>query len=236
MADRNLFAIRLVVMGVAMAVCGHAQDQPAALAFEEGIASWYGPSFDGQRAASGEIFDSGQLTAAHRTLPFGTKVRVRRVGTADSIVVRINDRGPFVESRIIDLSYAAARQLGVTDPGLFRVALEVLERGEGAPPPRPFVPQTPLFFTVQVGAFTDRGNAERVRMQLSAKYAPVLILEDKEPNGQFFRVRVGRVPSLEQAQQLAAQLAKENGLTKGFVIRLDETPCCNAPGPGGPQP
>jgi cell division septation protein DedD len=73
-------------------------------------------------------------------------------------------------------------------------------------------------------------------MRLSGKYAPVLIVEDKQPNGQFFRVRVGRVPSLEQAQQLAAQLAKENGLTKGLVIRLDETPCCSAPGPGGPQP
>jgi len=217
MADRNLFAIRLVVMGVAMAVCGHAQDQPAALAFEEGIASWYGPSFDGQRAASGEIFDSGQLTAAHRTLPFGTKVRVRRVGTADSIVVRINDRGPFVESRIIDLSYAAARQLGVTDPGLFRVALEVLERGEGAPPPRPFVPQTPLFFTVQVGAFRNPDNARRTRDLMQEKFGaagPVTM----ERVGEFWCVLVGNTASQAEAETLAGAVRKSGDAYRSAYV------------------
>jgi rare lipoprotein A len=210
-------------MGVALAVCGHAQDQPTALAFQEGIASWYGASFDGQRAASGEIFDSGQLTAAHRTLPFGTKVRVRRVGTADSIVVRINDRGPFVESRIIDLSYAAARQLGVTDPGLFRVALEVLESEEGAPPPSPrpfvppFVPPAPLFFTVQVGTFRNPDNARRTRDLMQEKFGaagPVTM----ERVGEFWCVLVGNTASQAEAETLAGSVRKSGDAYRSAYV------------------
>ncbi len=199
---------------------------PAPVFVEEGIGSWYGLQFDGRRASDGEIFDMRLPVAAHRTLPFGSIVRVTNLNNGLQTEVRIIDRGPFVPGRIIDLSLAAARILNLVGTGTAPVRIELLS----SPAPLTGV------FTVQVGAFTDRANAERVRTQLSAKYAPVLILEEKQPNGPFFRVRVGRVPSLEQAQQLAAQLAKEDGLTKGFVIRLDETPCCSAPGPGGPQP
>ncbi|HKW97334.1 MAG TPA: septal ring lytic transglycosylase RlpA family protein [Bryobacteraceae bacterium] len=95
---------------------------------ESGIASWYGTSFDGRLSASGEIYDQEQLTAAHRDLPFGTRVRVRRVDRGDSVVVRINDRGPYVKSRIIDLSHAAAVQLGMIDGGVAEVTIEVVER------------------------------------------------------------------------------------------------------------
>lgn len=95
---------------------------------ESGIASWYGTSFDGRLSASGEIYDQEQLTAAHRDLPFGTRVRVRRLDRGDSVVVRINDRGPFVKSRIIDLSHAAAVQLGMIDGGVAEVTIEVVER------------------------------------------------------------------------------------------------------------
>ena len=94
---------------------------------ESGIASWYGVPYHGQRSASGEIYDQEKLTAAHRTLPFGTKVRVRRLDTDESIVVRINDRGPFVKSRIIDLSRAAAARLGMMGSGVAPVTLEVVE-------------------------------------------------------------------------------------------------------------
>ena len=102
---------------------------------ESGMASWYGAPYHGQRSASGEIYDQEKLTAAHRTLPFGTRVRVRRPDRGGSVVVRINDRGPFVKSRVIDLSHAAAVQLGMTDGGVALVILEVVE----APPlnPRP---------------------------------------------------------------------------------------------------
>ena len=99
---------------------------------ESGIASWYGAPYHGQRSASGEIYDQEKLTAAHPTLPFGTRVRVRRLDR--SVVVRINDRGPFVKSRIIDLSHAAAVRLGMT--GVARVTLEVVE----SPPVDPRLP------------------------------------------------------------------------------------------------
>jgi len=94
---------------------------------ERGIASWYGAPYHGLRSASGEIYDQEKLTAAHRTLPFGTRVRVRRLDRNASVVVRINDRGPFVKSRIIDLSHAAAARLGITDGGVAPVSLELLE-------------------------------------------------------------------------------------------------------------
>ena len=101
---------------------------------ESGIASWYGTPYHGQRSASGEIYDQEKLTAAHRTLPFGTVVRVRRLDRDGSIVVRINDRGPFVKSRIIDLSHAAAARLGMTGGGVAPVTLEVLETPDSGAP------------------------------------------------------------------------------------------------------
>jgi rare lipoprotein A len=93
---------------------------------ERGFASWYGAPYHGQPSASGEIYDQEQLTAAHRTLPFGTMVRVRRLDRKGSVVVRINDRGPFAKSRVIDLSHAAAVRLGMTDGGVAPVILEVV--------------------------------------------------------------------------------------------------------------
>ncbi len=99
--------------------------------FERGLASWYAEPYHGRKAASGEIYDKHEMTAAHPTLPFNTLVRVRRVDSGDSVVVRINDRGPFVASRIIDLSYAAAVALGMADEGVAPVALEIV--GHAAP-------------------------------------------------------------------------------------------------------
>ncbi len=93
---------------------------------ESGFASWYGAPYHGQRSASGEIYDQEKLTAAHRTLPFGTRVRVHRLDGEGSVVVRINDRGPFVKSRVVDLSHAAAVQLGITGGGVVPVILELV--------------------------------------------------------------------------------------------------------------
>jgi len=94
--------------------------------WEVGIASWYGPGFHGERTASGEIYDMYAMTAAHRTLPFGTIVKVVDLDTKKSVVVRINDRGPFIEGRIIDLSYAAALELDMVERGLARVGLKII--------------------------------------------------------------------------------------------------------------
>src|SRR5207249_9017358 len=117
---------------------------------EEGNASWYGEPFNGRRASNGEIYDMYKLTAAHRTLPFDTMVRVTNLNNGKSTAVRITDRGPFVENRIIDLSLAAAREIDLVGPGVALVRVEVLSSNVDA---------TAGFFTVQVGAFKDRGNA-----------------------------------------------------------------------------
>ena len=131
-----------------------ASPAPAPLGFtEEGNASWYGKPFDGRRSSNGEIYDMYKLTAAHRTLPFDTLVRVTNLHNGKSTTVRITDRGPFVENRVIDLSLAAAREIESVGPGVVPVRLEVLGGN---------IDVTAGYFTVQVGAFHDRGNAERL--------------------------------------------------------------------------
>ena len=181
---------------------------------EEGNASWYGEPFHGRRASNGEIYDMYKLTAAHRTLPFETMVRVTNLNNGKSTTVRITDRGPFVENRIIDLSLAAAREIDLVGPGIAPVRVEVLGN----------VDPTAGFFTVQVGAFRDRNNAERLRDRLTLSYAPIFIQQYDAPQGTFYRVRVGKISGEEAAEQFAEQLrARENFLP--FVTRLDpETP------------
>jgi peptidoglycan lytic transglycosylase len=177
---------------------------------EEGIASWYGAPFNGRRASDGEIYDMHQMTAAHRTLPFGSIVQVTNLTNGRQVDVRITDRGPFVANRIIDLSYAAAEALGVVGPGTAPVRLQVLSG------PNPMVG----FFGVQVGAFEVEANAERLRAGLSARYSPIDIVSYDSPRGLFYRVRVGREPTEAAARQLAAQL-RAGGQSTTFVVRLD---------------
>ena len=182
---------------------------------EEGNASWYGDPFNGRRASNGEIYDMYKLTAAHRTLPFDTRVRVTNLNNGKSTTVRITDRGPFVENRIIDLSLAAAREIDLVGPGVAPVRVEVL--GANVDP-------TAGFFTVQVGAFKDRGNAERLRDRLSASYSPIYIQQYDAPEGTFYRVRVGKISGEDAAQQFSEQLRSREGFTP-YVTRLDpETP------------
>jgi len=181
---------------------------------EEGNASWYGDPFNGRRASNGEIYDMYKLTAAHRTLPFDTRVRVTNLNNGKSTTVRITDRGPFVEGRIIDLSLAAAREIDLVGPGVAPVRVEVLGN----------VDVTAGFFTVQVGAFKDRGNAERLRDRLNASYSPIFIQQYDAPEGTFYRVRVGKISGEDAAQQFSEQLRLREGFTP-YVTRLDpETP------------
>lgn len=178
---------------------------------EQGNASWYGNPFNGRRSSNGEVYDMYKLTAAHRTLPFETMVRVTNLSNGKSIVVRITDRGPFVDNRVIDLSLAAARELESVGPGVVPVRLEVLGN----------VDVTRGFFTVQIGAFRDRGNAERLRDRLSATYNPIFIQELPLADGMFYRVRVGKISGEDAARQLAEQLHTKDNFTT-FVVRLDE--------------
>jgi rare lipoprotein A len=185
---------------------------------EQGIASWYGIPFHGRRAANGEVYDMNQPTAAHRTLPFGSMVRVINLDNGRQTEVRITDRGPFIDGRIIDLSFAAARAVDMVGAGIVQVRLELLSTG----PARATAARAGAF-TVQVGAFTERDNAERLREQLMTRYDPVYIQDFDAPNGYFYRVRVGRVPTQQGAEQLAEQLESRERV-RTFVVRLDETP------------
>jgi rare lipoprotein A len=178
---------------------------------EQGNASWYGIPFNGRRASNGEIYDMNKLTAAHRTLPFETVVRVTNLNNGKTTTVRITDRGPFVDNRIIDLSQAAAREIESIGPGVVPVRLEVLGN----------VDVSRGFFTVQVGAFRERANAERLRDRLSAAYSPIFVQQYDSPDGAFYRVRVGKIAGEQAAQQSANQLRSQAGFTP-FVVRLDE--------------
>lgn len=178
---------------------------------EEGNASWYGVPFHGRRASNGEVYDMYKLTAAHRTLPFETMVRVTNLNNGKSTTVRITDRGPFVENRIIDLSLAAAREIESVGPGVVPVRIEVITPG---------VDVTGGFFTVQVGAFRDPGNAQRLRDRLSASYSPIFIQQYDSPDGLFYRVRVGKVTGEDAARDFGEQLRQHEGFTP-FVVRLD---------------
>jgi rare lipoprotein A len=180
---------------------------------EVGVASWYGHPYHGRAAASGETYDMEQLTAAHRTLPFGTLVRVVNLENSKTVDVRINDRGPFVDDRIIDLSHAAARSIALIGPGTARVRVEVLQA--------PAMP-VPGYFAVQVGAFQNRSNAERLRTEMEARSgAAHLVLRPGDP--QLWRVLVGRAATIDDAGALAGRIrADQDGkLGQAFVIRDD---------------
>jgi len=184
---------------------------PVVGSVELGVASWYGYPYHGRRAANGEVYDMEKLTAAHRTLPFGTWVDVRNLSNDKHVLVRINDRGPFVEGRIIDLSRAAARQIEMIGPGIVKVRLEVT-----APPS---VLSTADQFAVQVGAFEDRSNAERLAASLRARYPNCRVVR-RESSSPPWRVLVGAEVSPEAAGALAQELRGEFG--DAFVVRLDE--------------
>lgn len=190
-----------------------ATPNPALSAYtEEGKASWYGVPFHGRRASNGEIYDMNKMTAAHRTLPFDTVVRVTNLSNGKSAVVRITDRGPFVDNRIIDLSMAAAREIDSIGPGVVPVRLEIVSAG---------IDPGSGFFTVQIGAFRDRGNAERLRQRLNPSYSPIFIQSYDSPDGLFYRVRVGKVPGEDSARQFGEQLRSREGFAP-MVVRLDE--------------
>lgn len=177
---------------------------------EEGVASWYGIPFNGHRTSNGEIYDMHQFTAAHRTLPFNCVVRVTNLDNGKQTEVRVNDRGPFVANRVIDLSLSAAQAIEMVGPGTARVRLEIVSG------PNPEVG----FFAVQIGAFTVKENAERLKAEMETSYSPVSIAPYDSPNGTFYRVRVGRMASEDAAHQLANQLHNVNQFTT-FVVRLD---------------
>ena len=174
---------------------------------ETGVASWYGHPYHGRAAASGEVYDMETLTAAHPTLPFNTRVRVINLDNRKSVEVRIIDRGPFMEGRIIDLSHAAARAIGMLQPGTVPVRVEVVEMAKVDAADR---------FAVQVGAFRDRGAAERVQAAMHERYGVArLVMRDGDPV--IWRVWVGSEATEQEARALTERL-RQRGQPDAFLV------------------
>ncbi len=213
----------------------------------EGTASWYGPKFHGKKTASGEIFDMYELTAAHKSLPMGTKCVVTNLDNGKSVVVRINDRGPFAKERVIDLSYASAKVIGMIHSGTIRVRVEVLSGKEtdgletvaGPAPKANTEPDTVIdtknetktdtknnnisgeykvLFTIQVGSFSSRENADRLSDSIKEYVEDVWVEEFTTTESVYYRVRAGKYSSREDAEKTATILS-EAGHT-GFIMEL----------------
>jgi rare lipoprotein A len=216
-ATRAPIIVPLIVLAALLPGCGKKKVRPpvapapAVGVTEVGIASWYGHPYHGRRAANGEIYDMEKLTAAHRTLSFGTWVRVRNLSNGKTVEVRINDRGPFVRGRIIDLSRVAARRIEMIGPGTARVRLQVIaEPAEQAASER---------YAVQAGAFRNLDNARRLRDAMQRRYGfAQLVRRDGEPP--MWRVLVGEEPFFDVAAALAERMRAELG--PAFVVRLDQ--------------
>ena len=174
---------------------------PAVPLSQEGIASWYGPGFHGNKTTSGTVYDQHAMTAAHQTLPLGSNVRVTNLTNGKSVTVLINDRGPFAKGRIIDLSYAAARSVDIIAPGTAPVRVDVLDTGGQrltAIPDR-------LDYTLQVGAFSDLDKARELKARLESRHGPVVI----EPHEGYYRVRLGTFNGEDAAREYGARLSRE---------------------------
>ena len=187
---------------------------------QEGIASWYGGDFHGRLTASGEVYDMYAQTAAHKTLPMNTYVRVTNLRNKRRLVVRINDRGPFVKGRILDLSYAAARKLGMVEQGTAPVRLQALGRKVVSPDKK--VTFVPLDFnrgnfTVQVGAFREKVNAERLVKRLAGRYPDSHWVVFDSGRGRFYRVRAGRYRRLRDARDACERLGAA-GFPDAFIV------------------
>lgn len=168
-----------------------------------GVASWYGPGFNGRRTADGEIYNQEDLTAASNIFPLGTDVMVTNLSNGRAVEVRINDRGPFRKHRLIDLSHKAARVIGMIGPGTAEVRMDVLSTPDGS-----LQANALRRYFIQVGAFSDPDNAGRLARELSAYYGDVHIDKVEAGMRRFYRVRMGGFPSRRSAETRAAALAR----------------------------
>ena len=219
---RSLIGLGPLAAGLLLAACAGPRYAatpwpPAAGDAEVGLASWYGRDFHGRRTSSGEIYDMYQMTAAHRTLPLGTWVEVIHVETGRSIQVRVNDRGPFIAGRVIDLSYGAARVLGMVGQGVAPVRVRPLSAVAArtvaapvaaAPATGARVAAPPGRFTMQLGSFTSRENATAFAGTLQQRFYGVHLVPARLDGETVYRVRMGTYQSREEARSAAEAVAK----------------------------
>lgn len=183
-------------------------------------ASWYGEQFHGRPTSSGERYDMYGLTAAHKTMKFGTKLRVTNPDTDKSAIVTVNDRGPFISGRDLDLSYGAAKEIGLAEKGVGKVKIEFLERDMRYAKRVPFEPSEasgPL--TIQIGAFTEQLNAQRLKQGLELTYSDVFIATAYVKGQKFYRVRIGKFEEYARAYASAEKLADEGYAT--LIMAMD---------------
>lgn len=164
------------------------------------VASWYGPGFDGKKTASGEIYDEDDMTGASPDLPLGSYVMVTDLENGRSVRIRINDRGPYVAGRQLDLSHRAAAILGMIAPGTAKVRVRLLRPGSE--------PLMPAGYFVQVGSFSDADNAARLRARLAGFFPDVRIDEFSDGGDRYYRVRMGAFATREQAHARAITAAR----------------------------
>ena len=194
---------------------------------QNGKASWYGRKFHGRPTASGEIYDMYKKSAAHKTLPLGTYVKILNISNNKRIIVRINDRGPFVKGRVIDLSYAAAKEIGLVGPGTADVKVVALGRevgkvksSLGAKPVVEIRDMETGEFTIQVGAFSNKDNARRLadRLKVIFEYVEMTAYDDKDKRT-IYRVLVSKSTTLTKAGEIEKKL-ENMGFKEAFIISL----------------
>ncbi len=177
---------------------------------EVGLASWYGPPYHNRRSASGEIFDMHGYTAAHKTLPLHSVIRVTNLTNGKSVVLRVNDRGPFIGNRIVDLSLAAAKEIDVWRPGVARVRLEVLSAPKSI--------ESGGRWAVQVGAFKSQSDAADLKERLKRRYSTAQVIQFTGPTGDWVRVRPLN-DDKDRAHEVARYITVDEGGV--FLVRLD---------------
>ena len=216
--------IMLMAGALLMLVSGRGQADPWYI--QHGEASWYGKQFQGRKTADGDRFSQHDMTAAHRTLPLGTKVMVENQETGEQVEVKINDRGPYAQPgrRIIDLSRAAADSIGMIQQGTQRVRVIVTET------PKQPAPAEETFYEVQAGAFEESAEAQKVLEAVHERFPEAYVAPRDGPAGKYYRVRVGPFATEEEAKQVAKVLQRD-----GHHIFLDELPAHAVP-PQAPNP
>lgn len=189
---------------------------------EKGLASWYGKPFHGRKTACGETYDMYEMTAAHRTLPLGTQVRVTNLRNDRQVLLRVNDRGPFVQGRIIDLSFAAAKKLKVVGPGTAPVVVEAVGRPAAPGGRRPTTKFRMGPLAIQVGSFAEKANAARLADRINNRFGPGAAWVDRFDDGVkvWHRVRAFDCPDRACAQTRARELLKA-GFGSGFIVARD---------------
>lgn len=219
------WGVAAAVLGLAVTAsgCGFFSKKPAPIesepgAMQTGIASWYGPGFHGKRTANGEVYDQNALTAAHRTLPHGTRVEVTNLENERRVRVRINDRGPYVDDRVIDLSHAAAQRIGLIGPGVVPVRVTVLAydagdrplRAAATPPVRgaraPVVPPGTRY-ALHVGTYADYERARREQRRLGSEVGRVHLALIDAPDARYYQLRVGPFTRRDEAVRMLQRLA-----------------------------